>query len=207
MSHAARIGFSTVPTARTTASQAGTPLPLGAASPAQVPPHSRTVAVSVGGCLYRGPVSNEMDGRSVGCASCDEVLPAVETTVAFEDRQPCPNCGSRDRNMVVGVGDEAAIRDWTRVQQKRPGVKRYLLDATMDKPGVQRSTGRPNRLTRIFDKSTNSYEEIVTDEETGKVLHRQSHPLTQHKGHGSDKGPRMSPPPQVSTPESTTRRT
>jgi hypothetical protein len=43
-------------------------------------------------------------------------------------------------------------------------------------PGVQRSTGRPNRLTRVFDKNTDSYEEVVTDEETGEVIHRQAHP-------------------------------
>ncbi len=127
--------------------------------------------------------------------------------LAFEDRQPCPNCGSRDRNIGISLTDAVAIHDWMRLKQKRPGVNGYLLEATMNKPGVQRSTGRPNRLTRAFDKGTDSYEEIVIDEETGEVLHRQSHRLTEHKGHGSDRGPRTSPPPQVSTPESTTRRT
>jgi hypothetical protein len=76
-----------------------------------------------------------------------------------------------------------------------------------DMHGVQRSTGRPNRLTRVFDKNTDSYEEVVTDEETGEVIHRQAHPLSEHKGHGSDKGPRTSPLPQVSKPEATPRKT
>jgi hypothetical protein len=99
------------------------------------------------------------------------------------------------------------MRDGVRVQQKRPGVRNYLLDATLDMPDVQGDTGRPSRLTRIIDKNTYSYEERVTDEETGEVLHHNSHSLRQHKGHGSDKGPRTSPLPQVSTQESATRKT
>jgi hypothetical protein len=131
-------------------------------------------------------------------------LLASESMVPIEDRQPCPNCGSRDRKIALAVHDESAPRDGVRMKHKRPGVKGYLLQATMDMPGVQRSTGRPNRLTRIFDKNTDSYEELVIDEGTRGVLHQQSHRLSEHMGHGSDRGPRMSPPPQVSAQKATT---
>ncbi len=40
---------------------------------------------------------------------------------------------------------------------------------------------------RIIDRENNWYEEVVVDEETGEVVHENSEPLSDHKGHGSAK--------------------
>ena len=40
---------------------------------------------------------------------------------------------------------------------------------------------------RVIDRGNNWYEEVVVDEETGKVVHENCEPLSDHKGHGSAK--------------------
>lgn len=43
------------------------------------------------------------------------------------------------------------------------------------------------RLTRLFDKESDIYEEVVIDPDTGDVIHQNKEPLTKHQGHGSAK--------------------
>lgn len=43
-----------------------------------------------------------------------------------------------------------------------------------------------NRL-KMEDKRSDKYLEIVTNPETGEILHRCKEPLSQHRGHGSAK--------------------
>lgn len=40
---------------------------------------------------------------------------------------------------------------------------------------------------RLIDKDANRYFEKVTDPDTGQVLHECNEPLSEHRGHGSDK--------------------
>lgn len=83
---------------------------------------------------------------------------------------------------------------------RRPG-RGKVIELILNMPGVQRATGRQNRVTRRKDKLSYWYEKTVTDEKTGEVLHHQAHSLREHVGHGDDRGPRRSPPPQVAQPE------
>jgi hypothetical protein len=50
-----------------------------------------------------------------------------------------------------------------------------------------RKSGRWMKLYRLFDRVKRWYHERVTDPETGEVVHECSEPLTNHRGHGSDK--------------------
>jgi hypothetical protein len=50
---------------------------------------------------------------------------------------------------------------------------------------LHRNTGRWMHLQRIVDRTRNWYEEVVTDPETGNVVHRCEEPLSEHRGHGS----------------------
>jgi hypothetical protein len=52
---------------------------------------------------------------------------------------------------------------------------------------LHRKTGRWMQLHRIIDRARNWYAEVVTDPETGKIVHRCEEPLTEHRGHGSAK--------------------
>ena len=52
---------------------------------------------------------------------------------------------------------------------------------------LHRDTGRWVKLQRIIDRAKDWYTELVTDPETGKVVHRCEEPLSEHQGHGSAK--------------------
>jgi len=52
---------------------------------------------------------------------------------------------------------------------------------------LHRKTGRWMHLQRIIDRARNWYTEVVTDPETGMVVHRCEEPLSEHWGHGSAK--------------------
>ena len=49
------------------------------------------------------------------------------------------------------------------------------------------ATGKWMQLRRIVDRAKDWYEEVVTDPETGKVVHRCEEPLSEHQGRGSAK--------------------
>ena len=108
----------------------------------------------------------------------------------MDERTPCPTCGGTERAVAITLTESLTVRSGARLKQKR-GSK-VILDARLDEPGRQRSTGRANRLNRRIDHLNDRYEERVTDEATGEVIHECSEPLSQHRGHGSDKGPRPS---------------
>jgi hypothetical protein len=56
-----------------------------------------------------------------------------------------------------------------------------------------RNTGKWMHLQRIIDRVGGWYTEVVTDQETGKVVHRCEEPLSEHRGHGSAKSKLMTP--------------
>jgi hypothetical protein len=55
-----------------------------------------------------------------------------------------------------------------------------------------RLTGKWHKLARVIDRENNRYFEEVIDPETGQVIHRCEEPLSEHRGHGSDKPKRTS---------------
>jgi len=53
---------------------------------------------------------------------------------------------------------------------------------------LQRKTGKYVEKLRCVDRQSDRYWEIVADPETGEIIHRCDERLSDHKGHGSDKG-------------------
>ena len=52
---------------------------------------------------------------------------------------------------------------------------------------LHRETGKWHRKERVIDRERNKYTEVITDSETGEVVHECEEHLTQHRGHGSAK--------------------
>lgn len=52
---------------------------------------------------------------------------------------------------------------------------------------LRKSDGKWMKKERNIDKDNNKYKEIVTDPETGEVVHHCEEPLKKHTGHGSAK--------------------
>lgn len=134
------------------------------------------------------------------CGVCGTDLPASEVTGTPESRTPCPSCGSLARRASLLVQETVTVRDGVGYKAKRAGERKPFRQA-FDYPATQRSTGAPTRHERLIDRDNDRFFERVVEEGTGRVLHETDHPLSEHKGHGSDRGPRTSPPPQVTTPD------
>ena len=98
------------------------------------------------------------------------------------------------------VHETIAVRDGVGYKAKHAGERKPFREA-FDYPATQRSTGAPTRHERVIDRDNDRYFERVVEEGPGRVLHETDHPLSEHKGHGSDRGLRTSPPPQVTTPD------
>jgi hypothetical protein len=69
---------------------------------------------------------------------------------------------------------------------KRPGVKKPLFE-TRTGEDLHRATGSWNKLDRLIDREGDRYREVVTNPETGEVIHSCDEPLSKHKSHGSAK--------------------
>ena len=47
--------------------------------------------------------------------------------------------------------------------------------------------GERRQIFRQIDRRSDLYREILWDPATGEVLHKQEHPLSEHRGHGDDR--------------------
>lgn len=102
------------------------------------------------------------------------------------------------------VRENIPMRDGVGHKEKRAGKGKPFREV-FDYPATQRSTGAPTRHERLIDRDNDRYFERVVEEGTRRVLHKTDHLLSEHKGHGSDRGPRTSPSPQVTTPDASPR--
>lgn len=125
----------------------------------------------------------ESDNK-VKCAECEEI---IDTSIdTEEEKAPCPKCGSQNRAHELSFDDELLAVDGYGVKGKRPGQKKPFVE---EKSGPDYSHSRKKlvRKERLIDRDNNKYYEIVTDYQSGEVIHHCEEPLTDHYGHGSAK--------------------
>lgn len=124
-----------------------------------------------------------MTARNVFCANCGE--PVADDTQSAQ-RQPCPQCGSTDRNVYVKVADNIKAYDSLRAKQKDPSKK------SKDKVRVDTYAGyehsyKLNKIVekkRTIDKNNDRYTELVTDPDTKEIIHKCNEKHSEHRGHG-----------------------
>lgn len=129
---------------------------------------------------------------TIGCAN-----PKCLTRIGTFDELPqpksltCPACGTQEMSICVFIEENYNLaenaKEETKVLQHPPGSKgKFITDM---RQGDNYSVGRKKWMqkTRLIDKANNRYFEQVTDPDTGEVIHRTEHPLTDHTGHGSAK--------------------
>lgn len=100
----------------------------------------------------------------------------------------CPKCGSTNAiTSKISVGD-IEILPSVSLKVKNPSYKgrhKYLRETkSVIKDSV---SGRLVRVTQLIDRSNDLYGKKVVDVDTGEVLRKANHNLTEHTGHGSDK--------------------
>ncbi len=78
------------------------------------------------------------------------------------------------------------IREMVRARGKQQGTKGYVFE-TMRGDEFYRDQGKWVLKERMLDWKNDRYREVVTDPETGAIIHECSEPLSEHRGHGSAK--------------------
>ena len=132
-----------------------------------------------------GTMSGE-ESRAVSCRDCGADLPSE--LAGLEDRQ-CTECGSRRLVVHLTFAEEIQVRDGLRGRvkdtrynsKKNPRVK-FEVGASYSHK-AKKWMHRERLVDRVHDR----YREVVSDPETGQVVHRCEEPLSKHRGHGDDK--------------------
>lgn len=87
----------------------------------------------------------------------------------------------------VHITDSISAHEKIKVQ-KWPGEKKGKPDEELEfGDSLFVAEGRWVHRQRRFDHAGNYYDEVVTDPETGDVIHEQHEPLSEHRDHGSAK--------------------
>jgi NAD-dependent SIR2 family protein deacetylase len=121
---------------------------------------------------------------AVRCGKCGQILDEP-TNLSPERRRPCPSCGTVVRAISVVAGDTLTYHESLKLKLGDSTGKTLL--ESLGGEDLWRKAGKWMRKTRIFDHKNDRYREVVTDPETGEVVHECDEPLSQHRGHGSDK--------------------
>lgn len=126
--------------------------------------------------------------ESMRCSECGIEL---DQKPSEPDRKPCPDCGSMQKTLHIGIVDTIpfTVTEWLDIkatQPSRPKKKRLRMHL---QTGQQFSTklGKYVEKERLIDKDNDRYMEKVTDPDSGDIIHLCEQPLKAHQGHGSAK--------------------
>ena len=126
-----------------------------------------------------------VESQTVRCGNCGIELDESSSTPP-DDRTGCPSCGSMSRHFSVSISETVTVRSMLGLKGRhatggRPFIEQKVCD------DLHRKSDRWMRLERVIDRAKNWYRELVTDRETGKVVHQCDEPLSDHRGHGTAK--------------------
>ncbi len=122
---------------------------------------------------------------SVTCGHCGRQIDD-DPSAPVADRQPCPACGSNTRLLCVNVHETLTVRSSLRLKGRTAGGGRPSMEQVVG-DNLHRQSSKWMKLQRVIDRARNWYREIVTDPETGDVVHKCEEPLSEHRGHGAAK--------------------
>jgi hypothetical protein len=121
----------------------------------------------------------------VRCNDCGIVLDEA-IDIPAEQRTPCPECGSIKREFKIALEGAVYVHSLLGIKAQSAKSRKPFLEQRVG-DSLQYSTGRWMKIQRVIDRLKNWYSEIVSDPETGKVIHHTEEPLTSHQGHGDAK--------------------
>ena len=126
--------------------------------------------------------------QSVECSECKYVFQDDELDQNSEKRKPCPNCGSLRRSIHVTVKETLGLSEYIGIKAKKQNSKhkKNRADHEFEEGKKIGRDGRPVYKKLIRDRehpnSDNSYQELVIDTKTGKVIVDKHEKLSEHRG-------------------------
>jgi predicted nucleic acid-binding Zn-ribbon protein len=122
------------------------------------------------------------------CIQCGHTFD--DNGTVSENRSPCPDCGVVARETSVQVSDTIEIWDSLKVKgSRRPGKKKRYVEASFQERDWHRDEARWTLRTKVVNRADDEYHEVITDLESGNVVHECHEPLSRHTGHGSARQP------------------
>src|SRR5689334_3833167 len=110
------------------------------------------------------------------CKSCHGLLdesPGIKP----EQRLPCPTCGSTARLFEGMVSATADVRGALSLKARRGRVSKPFLESKLGSSFFRKTKQWVSRQMRV-DRENNKYKELVTNPETGEVIHHCEEPLS-----------------------------
>ena len=124
--------------------------------------------------------------ESVECSECSYVFQGEELDQDSKERKPCPNCGSLRRNIRLSVKETLGLSEYIGIKAKKPTSKHKKNRADYEYEEGKKK-GKDGRLVykklvkdREHASSDNSYQELVIDVKTGKVIVDKHEKLSEH---------------------------
>jgi len=122
--------------------------------------------------------------KQVTCKSCGK-------TGGEEFRRPdgthrCPECGSSDLDIRVTLSGQVGVHAGFGIKARREAEKKPFREVVAG-ADLRRRDGKWMEKQRVIDREADTYDETVTDPESGEIVHECHEPLTEHRRHGSAK--------------------
>ncbi len=137
-----------------------------------------------------------MSRTEITCGECGELIDEPAST-PIDERKPCPRCRSSERDKRVYLTGNQPGPTSHLSAEVRHGAKGEVAPHQETKIGSVWSgeRGRMVKWYRDINREANRYRERIVDPETGEVLRDVDEPLSDHRGHGSDRtNPRSADP-------------
>ena len=119
-----------------------------------------------------------MDNEVKYLCKCGTELPPNHTG-------PCPKCGrigEVHRVLDLAVSDGFVTHESINIRQKRKGFGKFMIESVQGWfPSGDPKLKKGVDIVRIIDREKKEKHHIVTDLATGKVIHEEHEPLSQHK--------------------------
>lgn len=129
--------------------------------------------------------------REVRCAKCSEPR---RRSIAGEPavvRQPSPSCGATPIVVALELKSHVEIRSLIEVKARHAGRGRPSIEGRTG-ASLHRETDTWSQISRVIDRDGDRYTERIADH-TGVIVRDVDASLSDHRGHGSDVGPKVHP--------------
>jgi len=116
--------------------------------------------------------------KQIYCGNCGKRL--------SEEDKTCPKCGSKKKQYKMEFEETITLHPQVHGKVKKKGVKKPVREfKTGD--DFHKKTGRWYDRKMSIDRGKDSYEEVIIDKVTEKIIHQCKEPLSKHKEHGDAK--------------------
>jgi hypothetical protein len=108
--------------------------------------------------------------QTVRCGNCGLDLEEAPGAPA-DERNGCPRRGSMSRHFSLSIRETVTLHGMLGLKGRHATGGRPFIEQKVG-DDLHRKSGRWMRLERVIDRAKNWYREVVTDRETGKIVHQ-----------------------------------